>query len=149
MTMFDMYYAKLCLPQDVSKSLCFLFKACSVPWRAILRSVPLYAILFANLSSGWLSYTAMTTLPQYIQDVLKFSITKVSPDSKVHGTNLGPTWVLSATCGPHVGPMNLLSGSLSGVGMRVTVWWKGWGHSKRNFHRFRAWQIVHYRYVFT
>ena len=32
---------------------------------------------------------------------------KVSPDSKVHGANMGPTWVLSAPVGPHVGPMNL------------------------------------------
>ena len=29
------------------------------------------------------------------------------PDSKVHGANKGPTWVLSAPCGPHVSPMNL------------------------------------------
>ena len=28
-------------------------------------------------------------------------------DSKVHGANMGPTWVLSAPEGPHVGPMNL------------------------------------------
>ena len=30
-----------------------------------------------------------------------------SPDSKVHGANMGPTWVLAAPDGPHVGPMNL------------------------------------------
>ena len=29
------------------------------------------------------------------------------PDSKVHGANMGPTWVLSAPDGPRVGPMNL------------------------------------------
>ena len=29
------------------------------------------------------------------------------PDSKVHGANMGPIWVLSAPDGPHVGPMNL------------------------------------------
>ena len=29
------------------------------------------------------------------------------PDSKVHGANLGPTWVLSAPGGPHVCLMNL------------------------------------------
>ena len=29
------------------------------------------------------------------------------PDSKVHGTNMGPIWVLSAPDGPHVGPMNI------------------------------------------
>ena len=28
-------------------------------------------------------------------------------DSKVHGTNMGPTWVLSVPSGPHIGPMNL------------------------------------------
>ena len=29
------------------------------------------------------------------------------PDSKVHGANMVPTWVLSVPDGPHVGPMNL------------------------------------------
>ena len=29
------------------------------------------------------------------------------PDSKVHGANMGPTWVLSAPGRPHVGPRNL------------------------------------------
>ena len=31
-----------------------------------------------------------------------------TPDSKVHGANMGPTWVLSAPDGPHVGSMNLV-----------------------------------------
>ena len=30
-----------------------------------------------------------------------------NPDSKVHGANMGPTWVLSAPDGPQVGPTNL------------------------------------------
>ena len=29
------------------------------------------------------------------------------PVSKVHGANMGPTWVLSAPAGPHVGPMHI------------------------------------------
>ena len=29
------------------------------------------------------------------------------PDSKVHGANMGPTWVLSAPGRPHAGPINL------------------------------------------
>ena len=29
------------------------------------------------------------------------------PNSKVHGANMGPSWVLSALDGPHVGPINL------------------------------------------
>ena len=31
------------------------------------------------------------------------------PDSKIHGANMGPTWVLSAPDGPHVGPVNLVT----------------------------------------
>ena len=31
----------------------------------------------------------------------------ISPDNKVHGANMGSTWVLSAPDGPHVGPMDL------------------------------------------
>ena len=34
---------------------------------------------------------------------------EATPDSKVHGANMGPTWVLSAPDGPHVGPWTLLS----------------------------------------
>ena len=30
-----------------------------------------------------------------------------NPDSNVHGANMEPTCVLSAPCGPHVGPINL------------------------------------------
>ena len=30
------------------------------------------------------------------------------PDSKVHGANMGPNWVLTATDGPRDGPMNLV-----------------------------------------
>ena len=32
---------------------------------------------------------------------------KYCPDSIVHGANMGPTWVLSAPDGPHIGPINL------------------------------------------
>ena len=40
---------------------------------------------------------------------LKQFVTRVHtfPDNKVHGANMGSTWVLSAPEGPHVGPMNL------------------------------------------
>ena len=38
------------------------------------------------------------------------------PDSKVHGANMGPTWVLPAPDGPHVGPMNLAIRDILGTG---------------------------------
>ena len=34
-------------------------------------------------------------------------VIKATPDSKVHGANMGSTWVLSAPDGPHIGPMKL------------------------------------------
>ena len=40
----------------------------------------------------------------YVRGLAPF---RASPDSKVHGANMGPTWVLSAPDGPNVGPMNL------------------------------------------
>ena len=40
------------------------------------------------------NYTSMSYMQSY-------------PDSKVHGANMGLTWVLSAPDGPHVGLMNL------------------------------------------
>ena len=35
------------------------------------------------------------------------NLLRAFPDSKVHGANMGPTAVLSAPDGPHIGPMNL------------------------------------------
>ena len=35
------------------------------------------------------------------------------PYSKVHGANMGPTWVLSTPDGPHVGPFSLALGVIS------------------------------------
>ena len=35
---------------------------------------------------------------------LIINVQQTFPDSKVHGANTGPTWVLSAPAGPHVGP---------------------------------------------
>ena len=37
----------------------------------------------------------------------KYPVLLNNADSEVHGANMGPTWVLSAPDGPHVGPMNL------------------------------------------
>ena len=41
-----------------------------------------------------------------IEDIM-WHIAANSQDNKVHGANMGPTWVLSAPYGPHVGPTNL------------------------------------------
>ena len=45
---------------------------------------------------------------QKIGKTFKNRFAIVDPDSKVHGANMGPTWVLPAPDGPHVGPMILV-----------------------------------------
>ena len=47
---------------------------------------------------------------------------KATPNSKDHGANMGPTWVLSAPDGPHVGPMNLA------IGDRIPQYFAGRNH---------------------
>ena len=53
----------------------------------------------------------LTAVLKYSFSLKSFWVTSLAlgqsyPDSKVHGANMGPTWVLSAPDGPHVGPMN-------------------------------------------
>ena len=46
-----------------------------------------------------------------------------TPDNKVHGANMGPTWVLSAPDGPHIGPMNLAISDIvwANVGLLLAI----------------------------
>ncbi|KAK5908782.1 hypothetical protein CgunFtcFv8_016811 [Champsocephalus gunnari] len=45
-----------------------------IPWRAILTSGPLWAIVVAHFSYNWTFYTLLTLLPTYMKEVLGFSI---------------------------------------------------------------------------
>ena len=60
------------------------------------------SILKLQLLHGWSLSRDKQFHPHFIIYVITY------PDSKVHGANMGPTWVLSAPDGPHVGPMNLV-----------------------------------------
>ena len=56
------------------------------------------------------------------------------PDSKVHGANMGPNWVLSAPVGPHVGPMNLaiwVASFVAGSYPRSNTWHSCWGKHRK------------------
>lgn len=44
------------------------------PWRAIVTSRPLWAIVVAHFSYNWTFYTLLTLLPTYMKDILGFSI---------------------------------------------------------------------------
>ena len=73
----------------------------------------LHVVLISKwyISYLWNIYKQFITLAhKYWGQMLNIAPTPIKwpcPDSKVHGANMGPTWVLSAPDGPHVGPMNL------------------------------------------
>ena len=58
------------------------------------------------LSIG-LTFVARYGCSHFVSILMVIMMTQSTPDIKVHGTNMGPTWVLSAPNGPHVDPMNL------------------------------------------
>ena len=47
-----------------------------------------------------------TKMTKNISLEIMAAISQTIPDSKVHGTNMGPTWGRQDPGGPHVGPMN-------------------------------------------
>ncbi|OXB62643.1 hypothetical protein ASZ78_016938 [Callipepla squamata] len=44
----------------------------SVPWKPMLESLPLWAIVVAHFSYNWTFYTLLTLLPTYMKEILRF-----------------------------------------------------------------------------
>ncbi|KAK3780642.1 hypothetical protein RRG08_044866 [Elysia crispata] len=51
-------------------------KSPRLPWREMFTSAPFWALIFAMGAMGWVDYTIMTSLPQYLQDILDFDISQ-------------------------------------------------------------------------
>ena len=68
----------------------------------ILRKVPINMISFTYLTYKLYIISSPCSMHRK-------NHTSIYLDSKVHEANMGPTWVLLAPEGPHVGPMNLAS----------------------------------------
>lgn len=54
-----------------------------VPWRAILTSTPVLAVIASKFSLGWTFFTILTKLPSYLNDVLHVAPTEVSKETKI------------------------------------------------------------------
>ena len=48
-----------------------------VPYKAILKSAPVYAILIAHVGQNWGYYTLLTQMPKYMKDVLNYNLQEV------------------------------------------------------------------------
>ncbi|NXR97966.1 S17A5 protein, partial [Oxylabes madagascariensis] len=51
---------------------CQLSTQKSVPWKPMLESLPLWAIVVAHFSYNWTFYTLLTLLPTYMKEILRF-----------------------------------------------------------------------------
>lgn len=49
-----------------------------MPWRAILTSIPLWALVIGEVGHDWGLYTMVTDLPKYMSDVMRFNPAEVS-----------------------------------------------------------------------
>ncbi|PSN49739.1 putative inorganic phosphate cotransporter [Blattella germanica] len=46
----------------------------AVPWRQMIKSVPLWGLVFAQIGHDWGLFTLITDLPKYFKNVMKFKI---------------------------------------------------------------------------
>ena len=77
--------------------------------KGLINNIPALVLIMAWRRPGDkpLSEPMMVRLPTHICVTRPQWVKVEFPDSKFHGTNMGPTWVLSAPDGPQVGPIKL------------------------------------------
>ncbi|XP_031560803.1 vesicular glutamate transporter 1-like [Actinia tenebrosa] len=71
-------------------------KKIKVPWKSILTSGPVWAVIFANFTADWGMYTILICLPKYFIEVLHFDLAKT-------GFLAALPYVLKAIVGPSGG----------------------------------------------
>ena len=71
------------------------------------------------------------------------------PDSKVHGANMGSTWVLSAPDGPHAGPMNFAIWEVFGENVSRSCYVGGLGRMKKSAISIISQSPVYYKHVLS
>ena len=91
---FDSKYKRFSLKKRISK--CRLGNGCHFILASVLK--------YLNIFSDWTYIGFQRFRVSQHLTVLRH---QQDPDNKVHGANMGPTWVLLAPDGPHVSPMNL------------------------------------------
>ncbi|KAH9627847.1 hypothetical protein HF086_001743 [Spodoptera exigua] len=94
-----------------------------IPWKALLRSVPLWALIIAGIGHDWGYFTMITDLPKYMTDVLKFNIKSTGILSALPYVAM---WVASFFFGllSATGPgICIIMASYSGCDTTLAVFW--------------------------
>ena len=104
-------------------------KYSSITEMGIKLSQLLEMITYKTVTQNWVTVMINDLYPRSLfqRGLHIYAMTGISgfPDSKVHGANTGPTWVLSVPDGPHVGPINLA--------IRETMLWSGSCYNMGNY----------------
>ena len=77
----------------------------TVPYHIVIQNQYDDAIMTSSRSQYRYFPWGQALATTYISN-LRHEVKLRYPDSKFHGSNMGPAWVLSAPDGPNVGPMN-------------------------------------------
>ena len=83
------------------------FRMCSEIFLQLNRSIEGNLDLFSSERLHLRSAISISMPKQSAMMQWRAKLRCIVADSKVHGASMGPTWVLSAPDGPHVGPMSL------------------------------------------
>ncbi|XP_066254814.1 putative inorganic phosphate cotransporter [Euwallacea similis] len=68
----------------------------SIPWKAIVTSIPLWALIAAQIGHDWGFYTMVTDLPKYMKEVLRFEVAK---NGLWNSIPYGAMWIVSMSSG--------------------------------------------------
>lgn len=67
-----------------------------IPWKALATSVPLWALLAAQIGHDWGFYTMVTDLPKYMKEILRFD---VSTNGIWNSVPYAAMWIVSMSSG--------------------------------------------------
>ncbi|XP_037936504.1 putative inorganic phosphate cotransporter [Teleopsis dalmanni] len=66
-----------------------------IPWRSILCSIPLWAILITQCGQSWAFYTQLTELPTYMSNILHFDI---ESNAMLNAIPYLTAWIVGIAC---------------------------------------------------
>ncbi|XP_030567768.1 putative inorganic phosphate cotransporter [Drosophila novamexicana] len=66
-----------------------------IPWRSLLGSVPLWAILLTQCGQSWAFYTQLTELPTYMSNILHFDI---QSNALLNAVPFLTSWFMGIAC---------------------------------------------------
>ncbi|RZC33393.1 inorganic phosphate cotransporter [Asbolus verrucosus] len=90
-------------------SLSGCFQKIPTPWKAIFTSLPMWAIFMASCGSSWGSFTLMTEIPSYMDNIMNFNINENSQLSSLPYVALLLTGLIGAPIADKLITNNIIS----------------------------------------